>query len=77
MISMENSQSLSQESSADLVQEAFRVGALGYVVKTDARSELMTVVSGILRGETLTCSRRAEHGFTEPSVQPSVKMTLS
>lgn len=59
---------VSQESSADVVQEAFRVGALGYVVKADAGSELLTAVSAVLRGETLASSRLAEHDFTEPSV---------
>ena len=61
---------VSQESSADIVKEAFRVGALGYVVKTDAGSELLTAVSAVLRGETLARSRLAEHDFTEPSVHP-------
>ena len=31
---------VSQESSADIAQEAFRSGALGYVAKTDAGREL-------------------------------------
>lgn len=61
---------VSQESSAEVVQEAFRVGALGYVVKADAGSELMTAVSAALRGETLASTRLAEHHFTEPSVHP-------
>jgi DNA-binding NarL/FixJ family response regulator len=43
---------LSQESSADVVEEAFRSGALGYVVKVQAGSELLTAVSAVLRGET-------------------------
>jgi DNA-binding NarL/FixJ family response regulator len=61
---------VSQESSAEVVQEAFRVGALGYVVKTDAGNELMTAVSAALRGETLAPTRLAEHHFTEHSVHP-------
>jgi DNA-binding NarL/FixJ family response regulator len=59
---------VSQESSADVVQEAFRVGALGYVVKTDAGSELLTAVSGVPRGETFGGSRLAEHDFAGASV---------
>jgi CheY-like chemotaxis protein len=43
---------LSQESSADVVEEAFRSGALGYVVKAQAGSELLTAVSAVLRGRT-------------------------
>ena len=61
---------VSQESSADVVQEAFRVGALGYVVKTDAGSELLTAVSAVLRGETFGGSRLAEHDFAGASVHP-------
>ena len=38
---------VSQESSADIVQEAFRVGALGYVVKTHAGSELLAAVDAL------------------------------
>jgi DNA-binding NarL/FixJ family response regulator len=45
---------LSQESSADVVEEAFRLGALGYVVKSQAGSELLTAVSAVLRGETFS-----------------------
>ena len=51
---------LSQESSADVVQEAFRLGALGYVAKTDAGSELLTAVNAVLRGETFASSSLAE-----------------
>ena len=51
---------VSQESSADVVQEAFRVGARGYVVKTDAGSKLLTAVDAVLRGETFASSRLAE-----------------
>ena len=42
---------LSQESSADVVQEALGLGALAYVVKSDAGSELLTAVCAVLRGE--------------------------
>jgi DNA-binding NarL/FixJ family response regulator len=68
---------VSQESSPDVVQEAFRVGALGYVLKTDAGSELLTAVSAALRGETLASRTLAEHNFTEPSMQSPVKVTFS
>jgi DNA-binding NarL/FixJ family response regulator len=59
---------LSQESSADVVQEAFRLGAMGYVVKTDARSDLLTAMSAVLRGETFASSRLAERSSQEHSV---------
>ena len=39
---------VSQESSADVVQEALSLGALGYVVKTHAGSELLAAVEAAL-----------------------------
>jgi DNA-binding NarL/FixJ family response regulator len=41
----------SQNSSWDIVEEALRTGAQGYLVKEDAERELMIAVSAILRGE--------------------------
>ena len=54
---------VSQESSADVVEEAFRLGALGYVAKTDAGSDLLPAVSAALRGERFASSRFADHDF--------------
>ena len=42
---------VSQESSADIVHEAFSTGVLGYVVKAYAGSELLPAVEAVLRGE--------------------------
>jgi DNA-binding NarL/FixJ family response regulator len=42
---------LTQESSQDVVQEALRLGALGYVVKTRAGSDLMPAVEAVLQGK--------------------------
>jgi DNA-binding NarL/FixJ family response regulator len=41
---------VSQESSVDVVQEALRVGALGYVVKTHAGIELLAAVEAVCQG---------------------------
>jgi CheY-like chemotaxis protein len=41
---------VSQESSAVVVQEALRMGALGYVVKANAGSELLPAVEAVLAG---------------------------
>src|SRR6201993_4021726 len=41
---------LSQETSADAVREALRLGARGYIVKTDAKRELLAGVDAVLRG---------------------------
>ena len=43
---------LTQESSADVVQEALNLGARGYVVKMKAASELLTTVEAVLLGKT-------------------------
>lgn len=42
---------LSQESSRDVVREAFRIGARGYVVKSDAGRELKAALRAVLRGD--------------------------
>ncbi len=42
---------LTQESSPDVVKEAFSVGASGYVVKTQAGTELLRAVEAVLLGE--------------------------
>jgi len=42
---------LSQESSADIVQRAFTLGALGYVIKSHAEGDLLVAVEAVLRGE--------------------------
>jgi DNA-binding NarL/FixJ family response regulator len=41
---------MSQESSVDVAQEAFSLGALGYVVKEYAGSELLAAVEAVLQG---------------------------
>lgn len=41
---------VSQESSVDVMQEALSFGALGYVVKTHAASELLAAVEAVRQG---------------------------
>lgn len=55
---------VSQESSAEIVQEAFNSGAMAYVVKTDAGSELLVAIDAALRGEKFVGRRFASHGVT-------------
>ena len=52
---------VSQESSADVVREALGTGASGYVVKSDAGSELLEAVSAVLRGEQFVGKRFSGH----------------
>ena len=47
---------LSQDSSADVVQEAFNSGALGYVVKAHAGSELLAAVEAVRHGRHFVSS---------------------
>lgn len=47
---------VSQESSHEVVLEALRTGAIGYVLKTDAGSELMAAVNCALLGEKFMSS---------------------
>jgi DNA-binding response OmpR family regulator len=54
---------VSQESSADVVRGALAEGAKGYVVKTDARGELLTAVDAVLRGEQFVGRRFSGHDF--------------
>ena len=42
---------LSQDSSADVVQEAFNSGALGYVVKAHAGSDLLAALEAVRQGK--------------------------
>ena len=48
---------VSQEFSADVVQEALSLGALGLVVKTHAGSELLAAVDAVCRGQRFVSAR--------------------
>lgn len=56
---------VSQESSVDLAREALTLGAQGYVVKSDAGSDLLTAVNAVLRGETFLSRTLAGQDFVE------------
>lgn len=56
---------VTQESSSDVVQEALHLGAQGYVVKSDAGSELLAAVNTVLQGETFLSRRIARYDFAE------------
>ena len=53
--------------SADVVQEAHRTGARGYVLKTDAGSELLIAINVVLRGEQFVSRRLADQQSTDNS----------
>jgi FixJ family two-component response regulator len=52
---------LSQESSADVVHEALSLGALGYVVKEHAGTELLAAVQAVLEGKQFVSG--SIHGY--------------
>jgi DNA-binding NarL/FixJ family response regulator len=49
---------LSQESSADVVQEALSIGARGYVVKISAGTELLAAVEAVMSGKQFVGTHR-------------------
>ena len=58
---------VSQESSADVVQEALGLGALGYMVKANAGSELLPAVETVRQGRRFVSSGLSDHQFTDAS----------
>ena len=61
---------VSQESSVDVVQLAFNLGAMGYVVKAYAGTELLAAVQTVLQGIHFVSARLSGHVFTYPEDPP-------
>ena len=59
---------LSQESSAAVVREALEIGA-GFVVKTDAASELLSAVKGVMLEEQFLSSTAKGHTLEETGAE--------
>jgi DNA-binding NarL/FixJ family response regulator len=55
---------MSQESSSDVAQEAFSWGAMGYVVKTHAGSELLASVEAVCQGRQFVSKGLSGHTWT-------------
>lgn len=55
---------LSQESSADVAQEGFRLGALAYVVKAYAGSELLAAVEAVCQGRQFISKGISGYDYT-------------
>jgi DNA-binding NarL/FixJ family response regulator len=58
---------VSQDISVHVVRGTLAEGAKGYVVKTDARRELLTAVDAVLRGEQFVGRRFSGHDFAGAS----------
>ncbi|PYY01144.1 MAG: hypothetical protein DMG63_04035 [Acidobacteria bacterium] len=67
---------LSQESSFDIVQAALGTGAQGYIVKTDAGSELLDGVDAVLAGEKFVGRRFATIVIATESHQSSLLLAM-
>ena len=73
---------MSQVSSPDVAQEAFSLGALGYIVKAHAASELLAAVEAVCQGRQFVSKGLSGHNWTsatgtqapgrllQPEVQP-------
>jgi DNA-binding NarL/FixJ family response regulator len=52
---------VSQESSADVAQEALRLGAWGYVIKAHAGSELLPAIDAVIHGQVFVSASLGTH----------------
>ena len=57
---------VSENQSAEVAQEALSTGASGYVVKSDAASELARAVSAVLEGKRFISASLSGHKLTRP-----------
>jgi DNA-binding NarL/FixJ family response regulator len=57
---------VSQETSTDVVQGALASGGSGYVLKMNARNELLTAVNAVLGGKRFVGAILAANKFTDP-----------
>lgn len=55
---------VSQEMSADVLEEALATGAQGFVTKVDAWNDLVKAVKSVLRGERFVSSRLEDGNLT-------------
>jgi len=62
---------LSQESSPGVVQEAFDLGARGFLSKCDAGNEFLRAVDTVLRGEKFVSSSLGPHVIRNPDDGPA------
>jgi DNA-binding NarL/FixJ family response regulator len=68
---------ISQESSADAVQEALALGALGYVVKVHAGNDLLPAVKAVLQGTQFVSAGLTGHDSSAPMNDHGAAITHS
>jgi DNA-binding NarL/FixJ family response regulator len=65
---------LSENRSWDIVEEALRSGAMGYMVKSDAARELLPAVEAVLQDRRFLSASLAAHNFTSIADEHSAAM---
>jgi DNA-binding NarL/FixJ family response regulator len=58
---------LSENRSRDIAKEALRTGARGYVLKSDAGSELLPAIEAVLQGKPFVSANLMGHDSSEPT----------
>jgi DNA-binding NarL/FixJ family response regulator len=56
---------LTEDSAEDIAEEAFRIGAAGYVVKSDAARELLSAMQTVLSGQRFSSARLHREAFSD------------
>ena len=56
---------LTENSAEDIAEEAFRIGAAGYVVKTDAARELLPAMQAVSSGQRFISTRLRHEAFSK------------
>ena len=54
---------ISEDNTVETAQDAFRVGATGYIIKSDAGVELLAALQDIVAGRRYVSRRLARHKF--------------
>lgn len=54
---------LTEDSAEDIAEEAFRIGAAGYVVKSDAARELIVAMQAVVSGQRFVSARLRGEAF--------------
>jgi len=67
----------SQESSADMVEEALRLGADGYLLKSDAASEFLLAVCAVLQGKRFVSSRLRGNVFRNTADELPMQLQMT
>jgi len=65
---------VSQESSVEVVREALRLGAWGYVAKTRAEQDLLAAVDAVLAGSRFVSGGLSHENFTAAGPTASIKV---